>query len=740
MKHLLKFFIRKNILFLFIICCFFSKISGQDYNVSFNASESSSTIDSIIAVNLTTNDLVSLIGIKNLTLTSVETSNLLVWESQNDIECYPNPFIGSTNVKFITKQSGNIEFGLYNTIGKLLIKKKMFLSKGFHNFKVSCNNIGANFLTVTSGINKKHLKLICRGISNIPNRINYESFTRVSSEPEPLKSASSNSLYFEEGNVLLYKVYSDGRISVFTDSPLGSKDYSVDFYECKDADGRNYATVKIGEQIWMAENLAYLPYVNKYYGFKIPYNLNKDFIRNYDWDANIYVPGYSLFSVEEAKNNKYYKKYGAAYKGRSVMAAIPEGWHLPNKEDWIELENLVGNSYKLKSTSDWEPPGSNETGFSALPGGYMFSPVMNESGGGSIGEFASFITANFNDMGLTLTSPFSYSCGHFTVSFSEGNVRCIKNNTDWKLPVIETHDVQDIQRISANCTGTIQEMNGFEIYEKGFCWDTCSNPNYAMNIAADTISQIDYGLNCKIDGLNPNTTYYVKAYVITTNNRIAYGNETIFTTSGPEVGILTDERDGKKYNTVKLGNQWWMAENLAYLPEISLKREMDLETPAYYVLDDDSLHLCEDVEIAKSTEFYKRFGVLYNWKAACNSCPDGWHLPSDDEWKELELYVGMSETVIDSFGNRGDIADKLKSTSKSDWFINNIYWQGGTNEYNFDAKAAGGYGNYNPIGTYGMFMTSSDGIYRVLEVGKKSIGRKRFGNRKGLSVRCVKDE
>ena len=86
--------------------------------------------------------------------------------------------------------------------------------------------------------------------------------------------------------------------------------------------------------------------------------------------------------------------------------------------------------------------------------------------------------------------------------------------------------------------------------------------------------------------------------------------------------ILIDKRDGKKYKTIKLGNQIWMSENLAF--------KSDSGTWAYE----------NDVKnVAK-------YGYLYNWKAAHKVCPAGWHLPSVGEYKFLLTFIGKKDTSM----------------------------------------------------------------------------------------------
>ena len=84
---------------------------------------------------------------------------------------------------------------------------------------------------------------------------------------------------------------------------------------------------------------------------------------------------------------------------------------------------------------------------------------------------------------------------------------------------------------------------------------------------------------------------------------------------------LVDERDGKIYKTIRIGGQIWMAENLNY------------ETEKSWCYQNKK----ENCDI---------FGRLYTWGAAMNACPTGWHLPTDEEWQQLEKFLGMPEADL----------------------------------------------------------------------------------------------
>lgn len=145
-------------------------------------------------------------------------------------------------------------------------------------------------------------------------------------------------------------------------------------------DGNVYNWVKIGNQVWMAENLKYLPDV---------VHSNTQF----NAQGSNKLPGYGVFGydgsdVATAKFQANYTTYGVLYNWWAAMNSsyssstnpsgvkgiCPTGWHLPSDAEWTELTDIVGNNAgtKLKSTIGWDSGGNgtDEFGFTALPGGY----------------------------------------------------------------------------------------------------------------------------------------------------------------------------------------------------------------------------------------------------------------------------------------------------------------------------------------------------------------------------------
>jgi uncharacterized protein (TIGR02145 family) len=201
----------------------------------------------------------------------------------------------------------------------------------------------------------------------------------------------------------------------------------------------------------------------------------------------------------------------------------------------------------------------------------------------------------------------------------------------------------------------------------------------------------------------------------------------------------TDSRDGHIYKCIKIGDQTWMAENLAYLPVVSPAREGSQSKPFYYVYGYNGIDLSE----AKSASNYTTYGVLYNWTAAKIACPAGWHLPSEQEWKQLELALGMSPTQANSKGMRGGVfGAKMKAAEGWNKSGN------GTNESQFSALPGGGRygdGSFGNLGANGYWWSSSEyeGNFswgRGFSFDSPEIYKGVNYKEGGFSVRCVKDK
>ncbi len=309
-------------------------------------------------------------------------------------------------------------------------------------------------------------------------------------------------------------------------------------------------------------------------------------------------------------------------------------------------------------------------------------------------------------------------------------------NSNPELPTVVTVSVSNVTDSTAEIEATVTDDGNAEVTIRGICWNT--KPSPTVNDYRQLSGSGTGNFTCQITDLNAETDYYVRAYA-TNEIGTGYGNEIFFTNKTS--GTFTDSRDGNTYNWIRIGNQVWMIENMAYLTSVSPSSEVSEINPYYYVYD----YQGTSVSDAMATNNYQTYGVLYNWPAAMESCPSGWHLPSDNEWKELEMYLGMSQSEADNTDTRGtDEGGKLKETGMNHWEDPNL---GATNESGFTALPGAhcSSGSFSGIGYYADFWTSTEensekAWLRALNNELSDIYRTNYLKKAGRSVRCVKDE
>lgn len=207
-------------------------------------------------------------------------------------------------------------------------------------------------------------------------------------------------------------------------------------------------------------------------------------------------------------------------------------------------------------------------------------------------------------------------------------------------------------------------------------------------------------------------------------------------------GDGTFDYQNRTYAYKTIGSQTWMIENLAYLPSVSPPDEMSDEDKHYYVWG----YLGRNTTEASSTTQYKKYGALYNWEAAKTACPSGWHLPSDDDWKTLEKYLGMSASDVEKGGTRDSGSVGLRLKARSGWGN----YGNGINSHSFSAFP-GGILDISDSFFYGgvdaFFWTSTSvtldllnyGLYRCLSKWEDGVIRNACYPGNGLSVRCLRD-
>ncbi|MBO7492962.1 MAG: hypothetical protein J6T87_02320 [Bacteroidales bacterium] len=498
-----------------------------------------------------------------------------------------------------------------------------------------------------------------------------------------------------------------------------------------DIDNNEYATVQIGTQCWMKRNLRTSRFAD---GTGISHGRSGSF-DTYLSDSiatALYAMDYgNIINTHAAYRRGFLYNWSAAMKRQlnpdgTALDICPEGWHLPSDSEWTVLTNYVGSKsnyqcngnplYIAKALASdvqplhgdlgnpdygycWATPhyettflcapsnnvvSNNATEFDAFPSAYWFYtndglPNIDFS----IAE-ARWWTSTKQDASHVYVRRIHHDSATVSTALNEtynyAAVRCVRNEGSNlptpTLPSVRTMEVSNISGMSAYATGNVTSNGGAYVSSFGICWSTSPNPT--LNDSHTT----QYGnLGMFTDfmpSLDVNTTYYVRAYA-TNSVGTAYGDLQMFTTlpladAQPCAGAATvTDYDGNTYNTVQIGNQCWMKENMrathfadgtpiAFRPASVSDNDI---TPYISYPNDDSTN----VSIC---------GYDYNWYAAMRNaassnatpsgvqgiCPNGWHVPSFAETSALVDYVYSQPQYVCS----GKILKAM--AANTDWSTN----------------------------------------------------------------------
>jgi uncharacterized protein (TIGR02145 family) len=296
--------------------------------------------------------------------------------------------------------------------------------------------------------------------------------------------------------------------------------------------------------------------------------------------------------------------------------------------------------------------------------------------------------------------------------------------------------------------------------------------SWTHNITENVIIQLLKGENVVLDiegndGINCNSSPY--NWTIPENNenivwdsdyhiRIkSIDNNTVGISDVINIAVKPKDFDGNYYDIIKIGNQWWMKENLKttkYSNSISIPHVTsdaswsELTTAAYCWYNND-------------ISYKDTYGALYNHFAVYVSsiCPTGWHIPSDDEWSALEVYLQNNgynwDGYIDSDNDRSTNNKIAKSlATNTGWAESTVYGAVGRQDMNYGNKSgfsaipagargasSGTFGNaVNSANWWSSTIVSTDYPYsRFLNYNSAAVGRTSPARNNGLSVRCLKN-
>ncbi len=531
--------------------------------------------------------------------------------------------------------------------------------------------------------------------------------------------------------------------------------------ECRD--GQFYKTVQIGGQCWMAENLNT--------GLRIDVALNQ---------TNNQLTEKYCYNDDEQNCNTY----GALYQWEELMKYSEDestqgicpptgGWHIPSTGEWKILEGNADSQFnpgdpewdrfgfrgidacgnlKEEGFDHWLEPNmgaTNLVGFRAFASG---SRSYDGSEFKRIGKDGLFWSSSFDpNFAVAITHRMYYdrqtSHREYLVPSIGLSVRCIKDEENPNFPPVKPHTPNPDNGAEIQSTSLTLSWQCSDPESEGLSYSIYFGDAEYPPLAESNLSENSY----LVTGLDMNTTYYWRIVAKDPQNNTSESFVWHFsTTDAWQCGqLLFDEHDGQSYQTVPIGDKCWMAENLNIGTMVSNSSiQTNNQIIEKYCYDEDTQN-CET------------YGGLYSWdemmkysnlEGGQGICPPtgGWHVATDDEWKNLEGSVdsqyGVGDPEWDQFAiPRGfDAGGNLKETGFDHWLEPNT---GATNSSGFSGLP-GSYGIgiiWGELGESAYFWTSSKyeddtNWSRSMSHLNSRIGRDPIMQSSiGLSVRCVKD-
>ena len=495
-----------------------------------------------------------------------------------------------------------------------------------------------------------------------------------------------------------------------------------------DADGNIYNTLPIGEQCWTKENLKV--------GAMIDGSQNQT--------ENSIIEKYCVDN-DPAKCDLY----GGLYQWEEMMqySTTPgiqgicmNGWHIPTHEEWTTLsdylngEDVAGGKMKTTGTIEegtglWYSPNTgatNSSGFTGLPGGWKF-PLAGPFE--YLSSFGYWWTSSRDVYGDPWFSQLKFNSanlyqGYIVWAFGF-SVRCLRNETTTSQLEV-TPSNRDITA-EAGTTTFYLTSNTIWTVEENINWLTIS----PMSGTNNEVLTVTYEAN-------PSGNPRNGQIAITANggSPVVYVTVNQATSSPSGCGQpFTDTRNGQSFETVQIGNQCWMKENLKVGNMIDGSQDQtDNGIIEKYCYENDPANC--DV-----------YGGLYQWNEMMQYsttpgvqgiCMSGWHLPTHEEWSILSTYLG-GESVA---------GGKMKATGTIEegnglWYYPNT---GATNETGFSGLPAGSYasGSFYYQGSYSNFwaatLYSSGNAWDVyLSYSNSYLFQGSPDQSLGFSVRCLRN-
>jgi uncharacterized protein (TIGR02145 family) len=509
-------------------------------------------------------------------------------------------------------------------------------------------------------------------------------------------------------------------------------------------EGKTYNTLQIGNQCWLKENLNAGTMISGSSDQSDNSILEKYCYNNLESNCDMYGGLYQWAEAVQYYNGATNVTSWNPVPSREITGICPSGWHLPSDGDWNSLiatlggVEAAGGKMKESGLLHWVSPNtgaSNISGFTSLPGGYRFTSGTFHSSGYSARSWASnefsgsaswFEQLVYNDDNIVANN-ISKLYGH--------SVRCLKDTcASYSTVSVSINTSANPVSAGTQVTFTATALNGGAI--PGYQWNV-NGSNVVSGSATYTYSPSN----------NDVIFCVVTSQLTCTSGNPATSNAITMQVSAagsPCPGTTQISYGGQTYNTVQIGEQCWLRENLNIGTRIDNFLDQSNNGIAEKYCYDDLESNCAVYgglyQWAELVQYLNGATNLTSWDPAPGGnvqglCPNGWHIPSNGEWTQIANYLdGM------------DVAGgKMKETGEAHWLSPNT---DATNSSGFTALGCGHRppeGGFIVFNQYTNYWSSTE--YSTIAAWSRALGYTAgalwtdadYYKTKGFSVRCVKN-